>query len=382
MNYFVADPEWGGWIIAYFYVGGVAAGSYFLALLIDWFGKPEDRPTAGIGYRLAFPLVLLCAAFLIADLGRPERFWHMMLKSEVAKAAWNAGFPWTSEGWALAVQTPILKWWSPMSAGSVMLGLFGACSAVSFASEVFGGVRGFRWLRNHWLHRVLQVVGCFAGFFLAAYTGTLLTATNQPMWSDTNWLSPLFLASAASTGLATIVLIAWWRKVGSPDARHRLERVEPVVLGLELAVFAAFAVSLGPDLRPVWETWSGKILLAGTLAVGVAAPLLFYVAARSRPWAVPVGASCVLLGGFLLRYGAVTTPGELLARGPAAAPAVAADGTPPGWLDGTALQAWFAPEQTRKPGQPGADPDNRSGPTVTPRSKLPRVAPPEETSAP
>jgi hypothetical protein len=154
------------------------------------------------------------------------------------------------------------------------------------------------------------------------------------------------------------------------------------MVGLELAVLAAFAVSLGPNLGPVWETVGGKILLAGTLAVGVAIPLVLYAVAHKRQGAVPVGALCVLLGGFLLRYGAVTAPAELLARGPGAAPAVASEGTPPGWLDGTAFQAGFAPEQVRTPGQPGADPNNRAGPIVTPRSKLPRVSPAEEGSAP
>jgi formate-dependent nitrite reductase membrane component NrfD len=46
MNFFVADPEWGVWIIAYFYLGGIAAGSYFIAILIEWFGSEEDRVLA------------------------------------------------------------------------------------------------------------------------------------------------------------------------------------------------------------------------------------------------------------------------------------------------------------------------------------------------
>ena len=48
MNYFVASPDWGVWIIAYFYLGGIAAGAYFLAILIEWFGAEEDRPLARI----------------------------------------------------------------------------------------------------------------------------------------------------------------------------------------------------------------------------------------------------------------------------------------------------------------------------------------------
>src|SRR5262249_28593362 len=114
MNFFVADPDWGFWIVAYFFLGGVAAGSYFLGVLIEWFGPRDARPLAGIGYRIAFPLVLLCAVCLIVDLGRPERFWHMMFKSEVFKEALTSGFPFSGAGWALAARAPILKYWSPM----------------------------------------------------------------------------------------------------------------------------------------------------------------------------------------------------------------------------------------------------------------------------
>ena len=39
MNYYVADPHWTWEIIGYFYLGGIAAGSYFLAVLIEWFGS-------------------------------------------------------------------------------------------------------------------------------------------------------------------------------------------------------------------------------------------------------------------------------------------------------------------------------------------------------
>ena len=44
----------------------------------------------------------------MVDLGRPERFWHMMIQSETFR--------------------PMFKWWSPMSAGSWGLSAFGAFS--------------------------------------------------------------------------------------------------------------------------------------------------------------------------------------------------------------------------------------------------------------
>jgi formate-dependent nitrite reductase membrane component NrfD len=353
MNFFVADPEWGVWIIAYFYLGGIAAGSYFLAILIEWFGSAEDRPLARIAYAVAFPLTLFCGLALVVDLHRPERFWHMLFKSEVTEAAFAEGFPFSATGWRLAVQAPAFKYWSPMSAGSWGLTLFGACTFASFLAAVSPQRLPGRWLEERWPHRILQILGCAAGFFIASYTGALLSATNQPMWSDTVWLSPLFLASAASTSLATLGLIAWWKNIGSAAARARLEGAEPLALGLELIVLGAFVASLGDNLVAVLQTVRGNILIFGSLVVAVLVPLLLHARiGQRRWWGIPSAAGCALVGGLLLRYGAVTTPGELLRRGPS-----------------TVVS--FAPEEGRRVGERGADIGNH-GAVGKPRSKLPR----------
>jgi formate-dependent nitrite reductase membrane component NrfD len=353
MNYFVASPDWGVWIIAYFYLGGIAAGAYFLAILIEWFGQEEDWPLARIAYAIAFPLVLLCTVFLIIDLGRPERFWHMMFKSEVARAALAAGFPWTGEGWRLAGHAPMFKYWSPMSAGSWGLAVFGACSAASFLTAVWPERRVGRWLRRNPVHGTLQVIGCVAGFFIAVYTGGLLSATNQPMWSDTTWLAPLFLASAASTGLATMSLIARWKNLGTPEARKRLEGAEPLALGLELIVLGAFVASLSDNLNAVLGTVRGNLLVFGTPILAILIPLLLHARIGHRQWwGMPAAAVCVLLGGLLLRYSAIMTPDELLRTGPSAA-------------------VRFAPEERRRHGQYGADVRN-----VPPEGPQPKVAEP------
>src|SRR5262245_57797949 len=98
MNPFVQDPAWGWWIIFYFFLGGLAAGCYFAATLIDLFGSAEDRPLARIGYRVALPLIAICAVLLIVDLERPERFWHMVLQSELVEQALEEG--WPGGGWS------------------------------------------------------------------------------------------------------------------------------------------------------------------------------------------------------------------------------------------------------------------------------------------
>jgi formate-dependent nitrite reductase membrane component NrfD len=337
MNYYVADPHWGWEIVGYFFIGGIAAGSYFLAVLIEWFGSEEDAALSRISYLIAFPLIIVCSLLLVIDLERPERFWHMLFKSEVAKQAFADGFPTTAAGWKTMLHAPALKYWSPMSAGSWALAIFGACSFFSFIGAMWPDRWYTRWLHRRWPHGILQVLGCAGGFFVASYTGALLSATNQPMWAETVWLAPLFLASAASTSLATMSLIARWKNIGSAEVRERLESLEPLAVGLELVILGAFVASLGDNLGAVLMTVRGNVLIFGTLMFGILLPLLMH--GRFEPqhtWAIPAAAVCALLGGLLLRYGAVTTSGEMLRRGPEIADRI-------------------APEPHRVVGEPGAD---------------------------
>jgi formate-dependent nitrite reductase membrane component NrfD len=322
MNFNVADPHWGWEIVAYFFLGGIAAGSYFLAALIEWFGSDEDRELTRIAYLIAFPLIMVCTVLLVIDLNRPERFWHMLFKSEVARQAVAEGFPTTAAGWRTMWQAPAFKYWSPMSTGAWGLAVFGVCSFFSFLAALWPRRWVGRWLRARWPHGILHVLGCVAAFFIASYTGGLLSATNQPMWSDTVWLAPLFLASSASTSLATMSLIARWKDVGTPAARERLESAEPLAVGLELVILGAFVASLGDNLGAVLLTVRGNVLIFGTLILAVLVPLLLHGRiGNRRRWAIPAAAVSALVGGLLLRYGAVTTPGELLRRGPAVADA-------------------------------------------------------------
>ena len=56
----------------------------------------------------------------------------------------------------------------------------------------------------------------------------------------------MFLASAASTGVAAMILLVRWRLRDTPhEVLERLERVDAFAMVLELAMLAAFAASLG-----------------------------------------------------------------------------------------------------------------------------------------
>jgi formate-dependent nitrite reductase membrane component NrfD len=352
MNLFVADPVWGWWIILYFFLGGIAAGAYFMATLIELLGSEADRQLSRVGYLIAFPLIALCGLFLILDLHRPERFWHMLFRSEVVDEAFREGWPFSAHSWSLILHAPLMKYWSPMSVGSWALSVLGLCSFLSFLGSLWPEGRLARVLHNGWFGRTFAVIGCVMGFFIAAYTGALLTATNQPIWSESVWVAPLFLTSAASTGIATMILVAHWRGVTAPTAVEHLERADLWALGLELAVFAVFLASLGGYLAALLHTASGFLFVAGTLILGLLLPLAIHLRIGLKVRRAELAAAILaLVGGFLLRYGLLTAPPQLLRQGPAVA-------------------VGFGPEDGRaRGGGQGADPGNVAGP-IEPRSKV------------
>ena len=312
MNLFVADPEWAWWIIGYFVLGGLAAGCWFVAAFLELFAPPEDRPLARVGYLVSFPLIAVCGGFLTLDLNRPERFWHMLLQSEVVHDALAEGWPWSGAGWGLMVQAPMLKVWSPMSVGAWALFVLGGFSFGSFCASVWPGGRVDRLLNRPWVRWPWRLAGSGVGFFVASYTGVLLTATNQPLWSQTDWLGPLFLASATSTSLAVLLLASRGASTAA-ETRERLERAELWVLCVEATLFVLFVSSLGPWLTSLLQTPMGWVLVLGPPVFGLLVPLSWRRPApgASERWSwAPM--SAVLLGGLLLRCAIVLAPTALL----------------------------------------------------------------------
>jgi protein NrfD len=284
-TYFSAPPDW-GWLIAlYFFFGGLAGGSYFLASLIDLFGRSEDRPLSHLGYYIAFPCVVVSGLLLTLDLQRPERFWHMLIESNTFR--------------------PMFKPWSPMSVGSSALLIFGIFSFVSFLGALADAKRipWAAWRKVHppsLLGRFIAAIGGIFGFYVAGYTGVLLAVTNRPIWSDTPLLGLLFIVSAASTSAALMILLAEkssWTMPGLLD----LQRMDAWVIALELIVLITVMVSLGPVLRAWLNVW-GLLLLFGVIGLGMLLPLALYWRSGKRgEHNMTTTAALVLVGGFILR---------------------------------------------------------------------------------
>ena len=281
-TFFSGAPHWTWLIILYFFVGGIAGGACFLAAILDWFGRTEDRPVVRTGYYVAAWGAILCGLLLTVDLGQPLRFWHMLVQSH--------NFP-----------TIMFKAWSPISFGAWVVLSFGAFSVLSalgvMAEEGRIASPALRAMHRGALGKLVAGISALLGFSLAGYTGILLSVTNRPIWADSPWLGALFLASGASTGAATLILLAPGRGATERSLAW-LSSFDTQALVVELLILVAFIVSLGSVNRVWLSSWGwGLVLLVGVVGLGILAPLRLH--ARRQP--VANAARLVLLGGFLLR---------------------------------------------------------------------------------
>jgi polysulfide reductase chain C len=275
-EHFVKPPNWEWWILGYFFLAGLAGGSYALGAMLRLFGRDRDAQAAHYAFLAAFPLIIVCPILLTIDLGQPTRFWHMLIDST------NFGLNF--------------KYWSPMSLGVWGLGVFSIFAFISFVGELYQPVRA---ILAGALGRLVEALGLVLALFVAAYTGVLLSVSNQPVWSDGWPLGGLFLASGMSGAAALIVL--WPRARGRDASANVLGVVDRYFVGLEVLflllflVTVAIAGTLGKLLGPI------ELLLWLLVIAGLAVPLL---GARARGIS-PVLVSVLVLAGVLALRAAI-----------------------------------------------------------------------------
>jgi len=296
-NVFVVPPGWSWDIIVYFFFGGIAGGGYFIANVLRLVGGVSDRVLSRIAWYLAFPLIIVGALLLIKDLGRPERFLHMVFMSE-------------------RIPTPIFKWWSPISFGTYIVMAFGAMTLLSFVHAlVEGGVWRDHRVRHitsplhdpgNGLGTLFLIGGGLWGLAVAAYTGMLLMISRAPTWAEDPFLAPMFMASAVANGAATIFLVAWLAGRGERSGLHRVLRMVTLALAFEFVLVVAAAISGLQHVSPFYLGAWGLLFWLVILPFGLVLPLvlLFHQVFRGRdlvPNSGMLATTLVLAGGFLLR---------------------------------------------------------------------------------
>jgi protein NrfD len=288
-TWFTASPHWHWLIVVYFILGALAGGTYFLSAMIDLTGR--DRRLARLGYYITLPVLLVIGIVLIVDLGRPDRFWHLLVANHTLR--------------------PMFKWWVPMSTGSWAVPLFSFFALLSFVAA-FAEHR-----RPHWrfarrlrppgiLGVLVAVLGALLALHVTGYTGVMLSVLNRPVWSDTPLFGLLFLVSAVTMAAALLALVNRWMHGDSP-VEAALHRIWIWLLLVQIVVWIALFVTLGPAARGWLNVWG--VVLAIGIAIGIVLPLL---AARLRPaggfGSLSAAAAMVLAGGFIVRTAIVFVP--------------------------------------------------------------------------
>lgn len=173
-------PVWEWKVPAYLFTGGLSAGCAVLAAGAELTERPALRRTTSVG---GLGAVLASAGLLIADLGRPERFHHML---RVAKPT------------------------SPMSVGTWILAAYGPGIGVAAVRDLLPAALRRRLpaavTRRVGRAALLSAAGLAPG--LASYTAALLSQTAVPAWHDARRYLPFaFTGSAAASagGLAMVL---------------------------------------------------------------------------------------------------------------------------------------------------------------------------------
>lgn len=261
-------PVWDWMIAAYLFTGGLSAGSAMLAAGADLTGRAGLRKVSRLS---ALASLLASMYFLIADLGRPERFHHML---RVAKLS------------------------SPMSVGTWMLSAYGPGAGLSAVAEMMPAR-----LRRSWVGKVLSWAARPAGLSAAAvapgvasYTAVLLSHTSVPAWKEAHRYLPfVFVGSAAASAGGLAMVLA---PVAETGPARRM-----AVAGAGVEVAASRVMEKRLDLiGEAYTTGKAHRLRQFSEVLTVGGAIGAAVAGRRR-WALAASGAALITGSALQRLG-------------------------------------------------------------------------------
>jgi formate-dependent nitrite reductase membrane component NrfD len=265
------EPTWTWQVPTYLFTGGVAGASSVLSLSAKLFGNDELSKRAlyiGAAADVVNPMLL------IWDLGRPERFHHMLR---------------------------VFKVTSPMNVGAWILAANANASMTAAALERFGVLKPLKLLA--------EFVSFLSGPPLATYTGVLLADTAIPVWHEAREELPwLFGASAAaSAGAAACVFCP-------PGAARPARRLAVAGVVAEGLVMHAMQLRLGESGEVYHQGTAGKFSWAAK-SLAASGALLLSRRGRRGGRAAVLGGALVCAGELCLRF-AVHHAGKQSARDP------------------------------------------------------------------
>lgn len=200
------EIHWSVLIVAYPYLTGLVAGAFILASLVKVFNVKEVQPVYRLSLLTALAFLLVAPMPLLLHLGRPERFYEILLTPNPTSAMAMFGFVYA---WYL-MGVLLLEIWFEFRRDLVVLGrearpplrwFYRALSL--FSTDISDASLAF----DRKAIRLITVVGIPSAFLLHGYVGFIFGSIKaNPWWSSV--LMPLvFLMSAIVSGIAMVVFL-------------------------------------------------------------------------------------------------------------------------------------------------------------------------------
>lgn len=173
--------SWGFYIANFAFLVGIAAASVLLVIPAYIFHRKDIKDVVLVGEGMAVAAVTIAILFVIVDLGRPERLWHMV--PVIGRFNWPMS---------------LLAWDVVVLSGYLVLNL--AIPFYLLYNRYMGKEANFR------LYFPLVVISMFWAISIHTVTAFLFSANPaRPFW-HTALLGPRFIASAFASGPALIII--------------------------------------------------------------------------------------------------------------------------------------------------------------------------------
>ena len=216
--------SWGFYISNFAFLVGIAAAAVLLVIPAYIFDRKDIKEVVLIGEGMAVAAVLMAIMFVVADLGRPDRLWHML--PGIGRFHW----PVSLLAWDVLVL-------------SIYLLLNLAIPFYILYSHYHGKEPNFR------LYFPFVVVAMFWAISIHTVTAFLFSANPaRPFW-HTALLGPRFIASAFASGPALIIVtLQIIRKVTSYKISQSVINTLSLIMTIALQISLFFvAVELFTD---------------------------------------------------------------------------------------------------------------------------------------
>jgi Ni/Fe-hydrogenase subunit HybB-like protein len=200
------EIHWSILIVVYPYITGLVAGAFILASLVKVFNVKDVQPTYRLALLTALAFLLVAPLPLLLHLGRPERFYEILLTPSVTSAMAMFGFVYA---WYL-MGVLLLEVWFEYRRDLIVMGARerGVMGWIHRALSLFSTDTSEAALAfDRKAIRAITIIGIPSAFLLHGYVGFIFGSVKANPWWGSVLMPIVFLMSAIVSGIALVIFL-------------------------------------------------------------------------------------------------------------------------------------------------------------------------------